>query len=76
MDYLQDYADIQNDVYASERIRMMQDVKTKLDELKATGLTALVGACTRRLIMKGKLEDSFDWTTWSSAYVPRTTNES
>ena len=50
-------------LYPSERIRMMQDIKTKLDELKATGLTAFVGSCTRRLIMNGKPEDPFDWTT-------------
>ena len=63
MDYLHDYADIQNEIYPSERIRMMQDIKTKLDELKATGLTAFVGSCTRQLIMKGKPEDPFEWTT-------------
>ena len=63
LDYLQDYADIQNDVYPSERIRMMQDVKAKLDELKATGLTAFVGSFKRRLIIKGKPEDPFEWTS-------------
>ena len=63
LDYLHDYADIQNDVYPSERIRMMQDVKAKLDKLKATGLTAFVGSFTRRLITKGKPEDPFEWTS-------------
>ena len=62
LDYLQDYADIQSDIYPSERIRMMQEVKSKLDELKQSGISAFVGQFDQNMVVSSQPDKPFKWT--------------
>jgi transcriptional regulator with XRE-family HTH domain len=62
LDYLKDYADIQSDIYPSERIRMMQQVKTRLDELKQSGISAFVGQFDQNMVTSNQPDKPFKWT--------------
>jgi transcriptional regulator with XRE-family HTH domain len=61
-DYLKDYADIQSDIYPSERIQMMQEVKSKLDDLKQSGISAFIGQFSQQVVMPNQPDKPFDRT--------------
>ncbi len=62
LDYLKDYADIQSDIYPSEQIRMMQEVKLKLDELKHLGISTFVGQFSQQVTMPNQPDKPFNRT--------------
>ncbi len=62
LDYLKDYADIQSDIYPSEQIRMMQEVKFKLDELKHLGISMFVGQFSQQVVMPNQPHKPFERT--------------
>lgn len=62
LDYLSDYADLEADIYPSQRIQMMQDVKALLDKLKKTGVTAFTGQFKQSFVSAGQEKKPFSWS--------------